>query len=57
MSSTTLSLVPVAQDDFQPVRIRGGRLAAGIAFPLVGLMSAGLWMGIISLVRGASTLF
>jgi hypothetical protein len=55
MSSTTLSLVPV-QHDATADGMRGnstGRLPIGLALAMTALLSAGLWIGVASLVHAA----
>jgi hypothetical protein len=55
MSSTTLSLVPV-EHEAGAESIRGERtvrLPIGLALPVIGLLSAGLWIGVARLVHAA----
>jgi hypothetical protein len=56
--STTLSLVP-GQHEAAAGSAQGnraGRLPIGLALPVIGLLSAGLWIGVASLIHAAVTL-
>lgn len=53
MGSTMISLVAIKPEDAADRfgRRRTGRLPLVVALPILGLISAGLWIGTIDLVR------